>query len=138
MNCLVLTGPQLLSHQERVAELQEKQVNLRKDLAEMQEWMAQVDEEFLMRDFEYKGPEELEASLEEMKVRRLKVLPYKPESEICLLAGVSGLLEMIKKHLNGPYHTFLFFHCRFQCAVTVINPQRNHLNSTFCSSLSIL
>lgn len=65
---------QLLSHQERVAEMQEKQVNLRKDLAEMQEWMAQVDEEFLMRDFEYKGPEELEASLEEMKVRRSKVL----------------------------------------------------------------
>lgn len=55
-----------------MAELQEKQVNLRKDLAEMQEWMAQVDEEFLMRDFEYKGPEELEASLEEMKVRRLQ------------------------------------------------------------------
>lgn len=43
-------------------------MNLRKDLTEMQEWMAQVDEEFLMRDFEYKNPEELEASLEEMKV----------------------------------------------------------------------
>lgn len=37
----------------------------------MQEWMAQVDEEFLMRDFEYKGPEELEASLEEMKVTEM-------------------------------------------------------------------
>lgn len=60
---------QLLSHQERVAESRERQVNLRKDLAEMQEWMTQVDEEFLMRDFEYKSPEELEASLEEMKVR---------------------------------------------------------------------
>lgn len=59
---------QLLSHQEHVSESQERQVNLRKDLAEMQEWMAQVDEEFLMRDFEYKSPEELEASLEEMKV----------------------------------------------------------------------
>lgn len=55
-------------HREQVAESQEKQVNLRKDLVEMQEWMAQVDEEFLMRDFEYKSPEELEASLEEMKV----------------------------------------------------------------------
>lgn len=51
-----------------MAESREKQVNLRKDLAEMQEWMTQVDEEFLMRDFEYKSPEELEASLEEMKV----------------------------------------------------------------------
>lgn len=59
---------QLMSHQEHMAESQERQVNLRKDLAEMQEWMTQVDEEFLMRDFEYKSPEELEASLEEMKV----------------------------------------------------------------------
>lgn len=47
-------------------------MNLRKDLAEMQEWMTQVDEEFLMRDFEYKSPEELEASLEEMKVGALE------------------------------------------------------------------
>lgn len=51
-----------------MSESQERQVNLRKDLAEMQEWMAQVDEEFLMRDFEYKSPEELEGALEEMKV----------------------------------------------------------------------
>ncbi|XP_035474370.2 utrophin isoform X3 [Scophthalmus maximus] len=65
---------QLLSHQERVAERQEKQVNLRKDLAEMQEWMTQVDEEFLMRDFEYKSPEELEASLDEMKRAKEDVL----------------------------------------------------------------
>lgn len=60
---------QLLSHQEHVAENQEKQLNLKKDLAEMQEWITQVDEEFLMRDFEYKSPDDLEASLEEMKVR---------------------------------------------------------------------
>ncbi|XP_054616989.1 utrophin isoform X8 [Dunckerocampus dactyliophorus] len=58
---------QLLSRQERLSESQEKQVNLKKDLAEMQEWMAQVDEEFLMRDFEYKSPEELESALDEMK-----------------------------------------------------------------------
>uniref|UniRef100_A0A7N9AK67 Utrophin n=1 Tax=Mastacembelus armatus TaxID=205130 RepID=A0A7N9AK67_9TELE len=64
----------LLSHQEHVAESQERQVNLRKDLAEMQEWMAQVDEEFLMRDFEYKSPEELQASLEEMKRAKEDVL----------------------------------------------------------------
>ena len=51
-----------------MAERQERQVNLSKDLAEMQEWMGQVDEEFLMRDFEYKNPEELEAALDEMKV----------------------------------------------------------------------
>ncbi|XP_068433715.1 utrophin isoform X3 [Clinocottus analis] len=65
---------QLLKHQERVAENRERQVNLRKDLAEMQEWMTQVDEEFLMRDFEYKSPEELEASLEEMKRAKEEVL----------------------------------------------------------------
>uniref|UniRef100_UPI0037E8DCF8 utrophin isoform X4 n=1 Tax=Semicossyphus pulcher TaxID=241346 RepID=UPI0037E8DCF8 len=65
---------QLLSHQERLAESRERQVNLRKDLAEMQEWMTQVDEEFLMRDFEYKSPEELEASLEEMKRAKEDVL----------------------------------------------------------------
>uniref|UniRef100_A0A8C7QQG7 Utrophin n=1 Tax=Oncorhynchus mykiss TaxID=8022 RepID=A0A8C7QQG7_ONCMY len=55
-------------------ESQERQVNLRKDLAEMQEWMAQVDEEFLMRDFEYKSPEELEGALEEMKRAKEDVL----------------------------------------------------------------
>ncbi|KAM9353992.1 utrophin isoform 2-T2 [Pholidichthys leucotaenia] len=65
---------QLLKHQEHVAENQEKQVNLRKDLAEMQEWITQVDEEFLMRDFEYKSPEDLETSLEEMKRAREDVL----------------------------------------------------------------
>lgn len=68
INLMPCASLQLLSHQERVAESRERQVNLRKDLAEMQEWMTQVDEEFLMRDFEYKSPEELEASLEEMKV----------------------------------------------------------------------
>ncbi|CAJ1078467.1 utrophin isoform X2 [Xyrichtys novacula] len=65
---------QLLSHQERLAESRERQMNLKKDLAEMQEWMAQVDEEFLMRDFEYKSPEELEASLDEMKRAKEDVL----------------------------------------------------------------
>uniref|UniRef100_A0A3Q3N7H7 Utrophin n=1 Tax=Mastacembelus armatus TaxID=205130 RepID=A0A3Q3N7H7_9TELE len=73
-NLLAYASPQLLSHQEHVAESQERQVNLRKDLAEMQEWMAQVDEEFLMRDFEYKSPEELQASLEEMKRAKEDVL----------------------------------------------------------------
>ncbi|KAG9347639.1 hypothetical protein JZ751_005210 [Albula glossodonta] len=65
---------QLLSHRDRVSESQEKAVNLRKDLAEMQEWMAQVDEEFLMRDFEYKSPEDLEGALDEMKRAKEDVL----------------------------------------------------------------
>ncbi|XP_038130238.1 dystrophin isoform X2 [Cyprinodon tularosa] len=65
---------ELLRHQENVTENQEKQMNLKKDLAEMQEWMTQVDEEFLMRDFEYKSPEDLETSLEEMKRAKEDVL----------------------------------------------------------------
>ena len=43
-------------------------VNLKKDLAEMQEWMTQAEEDYLERDFEYKSPEELESAVEEMKV----------------------------------------------------------------------
>jgi hypothetical protein len=33
-----------------VSESQERQVNLKKDLTEMQEWMAQVGEGFLVRE----------------------------------------------------------------------------------------
>lgn len=44
-------------------------MNLRKDLAEMQEWMTQAEEDYLEKDFEYKSPEELESAVEEMKVR---------------------------------------------------------------------
>lgn len=44
-------------------------MNLKKDLAEMREWMTQAEEEYLERDFEYKSPEELESAVEEMKVR---------------------------------------------------------------------
>lgn len=35
----------------------------------MQEWMAQAEEDYLERDFEYKSPEELGSAVEEMKVR---------------------------------------------------------------------
>ncbi|XP_033874683.3 dystrophin-like isoform X3 [Acipenser ruthenus] len=65
---------QILSHHDRISENQEKAENLRKDLAEMQEWMSQADEEYLMRDFEYKTPEELEGALEEMKRAKEDVL----------------------------------------------------------------
>lgn len=44
-------------------------MNLKKDLAEMQEWMTQAEEDYLERDFEYKSPEELGSAVEEMKVR---------------------------------------------------------------------
>uniref|UniRef100_A0A9J8BHJ6 Utrophin n=1 Tax=Cyprinus carpio carpio TaxID=630221 RepID=A0A9J8BHJ6_CYPCA len=58
----------------RVSDGQEKVMNLKKDVAEMREWMIQVDEEFLMRDFEYKSPEELEEALQEMKRAKDDVL----------------------------------------------------------------
>ncbi|XP_053446857.1 utrophin isoform X2 [Nycticebus coucang] len=58
----------------RLSESQEKAVNLKKDLAEMQEWMAQAEEEYLERDFEYKSPEELESAVEEMKRAKEDVL----------------------------------------------------------------
>ncbi|KAL0967779.1 hypothetical protein UPYG_G00256790 [Umbra pygmaea] len=81
---------QLLSHQERVTESQERQVNLRKDLAEMQEWMTQVDEEFLMRDFEYKSPEELKEALEEMK--RAKEDVFQKEVRVKILKDSINML----------------------------------------------
>ncbi|NXN99804.1 UTRO protein, partial [Rhinopomastus cyanomelas] len=52
----------------------EKAANLQKDLAEMQEWMAQAEEEYLEKDFEYKSPEELESAVEEMKRAKEDVL----------------------------------------------------------------
>lgn len=58
----------------RLSESQEKAVNLKKDLAEMQEWMAQAEEEYLERDFEYRSPEELESAVEEMKRAKEDVL----------------------------------------------------------------
>ncbi|XP_029417816.1 utrophin [Nannospalax galili] len=58
----------------RLSDSQEKAVNLKKDLAEMQEWMAQAEEEYLERDFEYKSPEELENAVEEMKRAKEDVL----------------------------------------------------------------
>ncbi|KAM9703806.1 utrophin isoform 2-T3 [Menidia menidia] len=92
---------QLLSHQEHVAESQEKQVNLKKDLAEMQEWMTQVDEEFLMRDFEYKSPEELEASLEEMKRAKEDVL--QKEVKVKILKDSINLLVSRMSHPGGGF-----------------------------------
>ncbi|KAM4522124.1 utrophin isoform 2-T2 [Odontesthes bonariensis] len=92
---------QLLSHREHVSESQEKQVNLKKDLAEMQEWMAQVDEEFLMRDFEYKSPEELEASLEEMKRAKEDVL--QKEVKVKILKDSINLLVSRTPHPGGGF-----------------------------------
>ncbi|XP_072217830.1 utrophin isoform X2 [Leuresthes tenuis] len=96
-----MLSKQLLSHREHVSESQEKQVNLKKDLAEMQEWMAQVDEEFLMRDFEYKSPEELEASLEEMKRAKEDVL--QKEVKVKILKDSINLLVSRTSHPGGEF-----------------------------------
>uniref|UniRef100_A0A8D2JCW8 Utrophin n=1 Tax=Varanus komodoensis TaxID=61221 RepID=A0A8D2JCW8_VARKO len=65
---------QIISHKNQLSESQEKAVNLKKDLAEMQEWMSQAEEEYLERDFEYKSPDELENAVEEMKRAKEDVL----------------------------------------------------------------
>ncbi|XP_042312754.1 utrophin [Sceloporus undulatus] len=65
---------QIISQKNQLSESQEKAVNLKKDLAEMQEWMAQAEEEYLERDFEYKSPDELENAVEEMKRAKEDVL----------------------------------------------------------------
>uniref|UniRef100_A0A8B9PIA9 Utrophin n=1 Tax=Apteryx owenii TaxID=8824 RepID=A0A8B9PIA9_APTOW len=65
---------QIVSQKNCLSESQEKAVNLKKDLAEMQEWMTQAEEEYLEKDFEYKSPEELENAVEEMKRAKEDVL----------------------------------------------------------------
>ncbi|XP_048793833.1 utrophin isoform X1 [Lagopus muta] len=65
---------QIISQKNHLSESQEKAVNLKKDLAEMQEWMTQAEEEYLEKDFEYKSPEELENAVEEMKRAKEDVL----------------------------------------------------------------
>uniref|UniRef100_A0A670YZV5 Utrophin n=1 Tax=Pseudonaja textilis TaxID=8673 RepID=A0A670YZV5_PSETE len=65
---------QIICHKNQLSENQEKAVNLKKDLTEMQEWMAQAEEEYLEKDFEYKNPDELENAVEEMKRAKEDVL----------------------------------------------------------------
>ncbi|OCT77874.1 hypothetical protein XELAEV_18028970mg [Xenopus laevis] len=69
-----LLSKQVIHQMNKLSESQEKALNLKKDLAEMQEWMTQAEEEYLEKDFEYKSPEELESALEEMKRAKEEVL----------------------------------------------------------------
>uniref|UniRef100_A0A670ITN6 Utrophin n=1 Tax=Podarcis muralis TaxID=64176 RepID=A0A670ITN6_PODMU len=64
----------IISQKNQLSESQEKAVNLKKDLTEMQEWMTQAEEEYLERDFEYKSPDELENAVDEMKRAKEDVL----------------------------------------------------------------
>ncbi|XP_075410547.1 utrophin isoform X2 [Tenrec ecaudatus] len=68
------SSKEIAIQKKRLSESQEKAMNLKKDLAEMQEWMAQAEEEYLERDFEYKSPGELESAVEEMKRAKEDVL----------------------------------------------------------------
>ncbi|KAJ8003692.1 hypothetical protein DPEC_G00150960 [Dallia pectoralis] len=45
----------------------DKTMSLRKEMTEMQEWIAQAEEDYLERDFTYKTPEELRKAVEELK-----------------------------------------------------------------------
>uniref|UniRef100_A0A674C9U1 Dystrophin n=1 Tax=Salmo trutta TaxID=8032 RepID=A0A674C9U1_SALTR len=46
----------------------DKTMSLRKEMAEMQEWITQAEEDYLERDFTYQTPEELRKAVEELKV----------------------------------------------------------------------
>lgn len=84
-------------------------VNLKKDLAEMQEWMTQAEEDYLERDFEYKSPEELESAVEEMKVSLGQLASRGLISHLlCLNQSVIYLAlegSMYIKSLTGKFQT---------------------------------
>ncbi|XP_072370091.1 dystrophin isoform X13 [Scyliorhinus torazame] len=70
----------------------DKTMSLRKDLSEMQEWIAQAEEEYLERDFEYKTPEELKKAVEELT--RAKEEVSQKEVKVKLLSdGVNSFIE---------------------------------------------
>uniref|UniRef100_UPI00398ED900 dystrophin isoform X4 n=1 Tax=Pristiophorus japonicus TaxID=55135 RepID=UPI00398ED900 len=69
----------------------DKTMSLRKDLSEMQEWIAQAEEEYLERDFEYKTPEELKKAVEELT--RAKEEVSQKEMKVKLLSdGVNSFI----------------------------------------------
>uniref|UniRef100_A0A8C9V4T0 Utrophin n=1 Tax=Scleropages formosus TaxID=113540 RepID=A0A8C9V4T0_SCLFO len=135
----------------QVLSSQRRALNLRKDLLEMQEWMVQVDEEFLMRDFEYKSPEELEGALEEMKRAKEDVLQKEvrvkilkdninllvtksPSSGQDLTADLSGVLRNYQKlceRFRSKCHTLeCFWICSFkQLLLQYLDLENSWLNS---------
>ncbi|XP_074846537.1 utrophin isoform X2 [Carettochelys insculpta] len=100
---------QIVSQKNRLSESQEKTVNLKKDLAEMQEWMTQAEEEYLERDFEYKSPEELENAVEEMKRAKEDVLQKEVRVKI-LKDNIKVLAAKVPsggQHLTSELNTVL-------------------------------
>uniref|UniRef100_A0A4W3HNV9 Utrophin n=1 Tax=Callorhinchus milii TaxID=7868 RepID=A0A4W3HNV9_CALMI len=81
----------------QLTEGQEKTLNLRKDLTEMREWIAQAEEEYLEKDFEYKSPEELETALEDMKRAKEDVL----QKEVRVKILKDNIIVFSKKAPSG-------------------------------------
>ncbi|XP_068124423.1 dystrophin isoform X5 [Hyperolius riggenbachi] len=79
----------------------EKTVSLRKDLSEMQEWIAQAEEEYSERDFEYKTPEELQKALEELKRAREEAAQKKDKVKI-LTSSVSNFIATAPPNAQEP------------------------------------
>ncbi|XP_056423347.1 utrophin isoform X3 [Hyla sarda] len=88
---------QVIHQMNKLSESQEKAVNLKKDLAEMQEWMTQAEEEYLEKDFEYKSPEELESAVEEMKRAKEDVL----QKEVRVKILKDNIMTMAAKRPAG-------------------------------------
>uniref|UniRef100_A0A674C623 Dystrophin n=1 Tax=Salmo trutta TaxID=8032 RepID=A0A674C623_SALTR len=68
----------------------DKTMSLRKEMAEMQEWITQAEEDYLERDFTYQTPEELRKAVEELKVGELKVKLLTDSVNSVILQSPSG------------------------------------------------
>uniref|UniRef100_A0A4W3HNV5 Utrophin n=1 Tax=Callorhinchus milii TaxID=7868 RepID=A0A4W3HNV5_CALMI len=88
---------QIVAQRAKLTEGQEKTLNLRKDLTEMREWIAQAEEEYLEKDFEYKSPEELETALEDMKRAKEDVL----QKEVRVKILKDNIIVFSKKAPSG-------------------------------------
>ncbi|KAM8945515.1 utrophin [Pelodytes ibericus] len=88
---------QVIHQMNKLSESQEKAVNLKKDLAEMREWMIQAEEEYLEKDFEYRSPDELERAVEEMKRAKEDVL----QKEVRVKILKDNIKTMAAKGPNG-------------------------------------
>uniref|UniRef100_A0A4W3IX27 Calponin-homology (CH) domain-containing protein n=1 Tax=Callorhinchus milii TaxID=7868 RepID=A0A4W3IX27_CALMI len=105
----------------------DKTMSLRKDLSEMQEWIAQAEEDYLERDFEYKTPEVLKKAVEELKRAKEDILqkevkvkllsdgvnsfiakapPAAHEALKSELDMLTGNYQRLCSRLNGKYNTF--------------------------------
>nr|XP_033791495.1 utrophin isoform X2 [Geotrypetes seraphini] len=104
---------QVLIQKNRMSESQEKALNLKKDLEEMQEWMTQAEEEYLEKDFEYKSSEELENAVEEMrrakedvlqKEVRVKILKDNIKTLAAVPSGGQDLMPKLNEVLENYQH----------------------------------